>query len=104
MSVPGPRRWQRFRCQDGVPAPETPGDRRLEWRTASDVERSDVLRSIELVVGDREKVDHEVLDRDLDLAKCLRDIGMHDDSGVASGQSDFGDGHDGTGFVLRQHQ
>jgi hypothetical protein len=78
------------------------GDR-LERRSPANVEGSRPLRTVDLVAGQREKIDPEFIDPDWDLADALDSIGVQEDPLRSGDRTDLLKRLDGPDFVVGVH-
>jgi hypothetical protein len=78
-------------------------DEGLDGGSLADVESADALRRVELVPGDREQVDAQVLDVGRDLADGLCGVGVEEDASLARDLADLADGLDRAHLVVRVH-
>src|SRR3974390_3656529 len=78
-------------------------EERTELSSLPDVERADALRGMNLVAGNRERVAGDSVDVDRDLGSGLHRIGVETYAGFGGDPSDFFDGLQGSGCVVRHH-
>ena len=74
-----------------------------EREAASDVERADAFRRVQLVRGERERVDAERVHIDVDLARALHGIAVHVNRSLAADARHVRDRLDHARLVVREH-
>src|SRR5439155_26121410 len=75
----------------------------LQLDTASDIERANTFRGVELVASDREQIDAELVDLGRDLSNRLRCVRMKADPMLPRDRADFLDRLDRADLVVGVH-
>src|SRR5207245_8217262 len=80
------------------------GLHRREPRATTNVKRADALRAVELVRIDREQVDGDLPDVELERAHRLDRVAVEGDPTITANRADLGDGLDRPALVVRGHR
>src|SRR3982751_6770595 len=80
-------------------------DQRRQGNSATNVERADALRRVQLVTGKRKQIDSSVFEIDRDFTHCLYTVNVENSVGVfAHNTADDVDGKKHSGLVVCQHR
>src|SRR5262245_34654969 len=78
-------------------------DQRLDRQPAAHEQRADAFWRVNLVAGDRQKIDAELVDASCDLADRLRSVGVEQGPALAGNAGALRDRLDGSDLVIGMH-